>query len=257
MIRAIADHDVALSFAGEDRAYVSEVARLLKRLGIRVFYDDFEQVELWGKDLYQHLSDVYQHKADYTVIFASANYAKKRWARHELASAQSRALSESREYILPARFDGTEIPGILPTTAYIDLTKLTPTECVAIIVEKLGRSETIGFDLAIMEQTKRTQSNEEPWRNAHSVTFIVRIGRKVEIEIARSITPEPRDALEIAFMFAHLIPAYGSAERMLLEFVASEHLTWITSTPQTWGTEWTIDGRKLLLFLPRLNFFLG
>jgi hypothetical protein len=28
----------------------------------------------------------------------------------------------------------------------------------------------------------------------------------------------------------------------------------ITSTPQTWGTEWIIDGRKLLLFLPRLRF---
>ena len=49
------DYDVCLSFAGENRAYVEEVASDLFARGIRVFYDKYEEVELWGKDLYVHL----------------------------------------------------------------------------------------------------------------------------------------------------------------------------------------------------------
>ena len=42
-------YDVALSFAGEDRPYVQQVAQRLVESGIKVFYDDFEKVDLWGK----------------------------------------------------------------------------------------------------------------------------------------------------------------------------------------------------------------
>ena len=51
--------DIALSFAGEDRQYVEEVAKVLRLMGFRVFYDKYETVSLWGKNLYTHLSEVY------------------------------------------------------------------------------------------------------------------------------------------------------------------------------------------------------
>jgi hypothetical protein len=53
------EFDVALSFAGEDREYVGTIANQLRARGIRLFYDQYEQVTLWGKDLYEHLDDVY------------------------------------------------------------------------------------------------------------------------------------------------------------------------------------------------------
>jgi len=37
------EYDVALSFAGEDRAYVEKVAKYLKEKSIRVFYDKYEK----------------------------------------------------------------------------------------------------------------------------------------------------------------------------------------------------------------------
>jgi hypothetical protein len=52
------DFDIALSFAGEDRKYVEEVADTLKKMGFRIFYDKYETVTLWGKDLYLHLRKV-------------------------------------------------------------------------------------------------------------------------------------------------------------------------------------------------------
>src|SRR3972149_4107897 len=101
------DYDVAVSFAGEDRPYVETVASTLKELDVKVFYDDYEKVTLWGKDLYTHLQDVYLKRAKFTVMFISKYYAQKLWTSHERASAQSRAYTENREYILPARFDDT------------------------------------------------------------------------------------------------------------------------------------------------------
>src|SRR5437879_2953357 len=104
-------YEVALSFAGENRSYVEKVASVLRKKGIRVFYDGYEQVELWGKDLYAHLDDVYRNVAYYCVIFISRGYARKLWTTHERRSAQARAFRENREYILPARFDESAIPG--------------------------------------------------------------------------------------------------------------------------------------------------
>jgi hypothetical protein len=102
--------DVALSFAGEDRQYVDVIADRLRTRGVRVFYDRYEQATLWGKDLYEHLDQVYQGAARYCVLFASEHYANKVWTNHERRSAQARALRENEEYILPVRFDDTDIP---------------------------------------------------------------------------------------------------------------------------------------------------
>jgi len=43
--------------------YVDAVVKALQAEGVDVFYDKFEEVDLWGKDLYPHLSDVYQNRA--------------------------------------------------------------------------------------------------------------------------------------------------------------------------------------------------
>jgi hypothetical protein len=139
------DFDVCLSFAGEDREYVSQVADALRVRGVRVFYDGYNKASLWGKDLYEHLDYVYRLSARFCVIFISKYYADKLWTNHERRSAQSRAFSENKEYILPARFDDTEIPGILNTIGNIDLSNVSPAECAALIVEKASPYRMLEF----------------------------------------------------------------------------------------------------------------
>jgi hypothetical protein len=131
-------YDVALSFAGEQRMYVQEVAAAVRQRGIRPFYDDYEKASLWGKDLYEHLDWTYQKAARYCVLFASEAYARKVWTTHERRSAQARALQSSQEYVLPVRFDDTEIPGLRSTVAYIDGRTTRPVELAKLIAEKLG-----------------------------------------------------------------------------------------------------------------------
>ena len=73
-------------------------------------------------------------------MFASLDYARKLWTTHERRSAQARALTEHQEYILPVRFDDTEIPGLLDSVAYIDAQETSPEALAEIIVEKVNIS---------------------------------------------------------------------------------------------------------------------
>ena len=136
------DYDACLSFAGEDRAFVRRVAHLLRGKGVRVFFDEYAQADMWGKGLYTHLDDVYQNAARYCVLFASRHYARKVWSNHERESAQARAVREHAEYILPARFDRTHIPGLRPTVGYIDLSKTNPSKLADPVVRKVGDRPT-------------------------------------------------------------------------------------------------------------------
>lgn len=132
------DYDVAFSFAGEQRPYVERVYNILNTRGIRVFYDGGQIASLWGRDLYQYLTDIYSGRARYCVVFLSQDYARKLWTRHELKAAQARAFKESEEYMLPARFDDTSIPGLLSTVGYVDLSQLSPEKFADLVVEKLS-----------------------------------------------------------------------------------------------------------------------
>ena len=131
-------YDVALSFAGEQRDYVEEVKRALKSRGIKVFYDDSEKVELWGKNLIEKLHRVYQYDAQLAVMFISKEYVEKAWPRHERRSMLNRALSEPKEYILPVRFDDTKVPGLPEDVSYLQAEDHTPAELAILIAAKLG-----------------------------------------------------------------------------------------------------------------------
>jgi len=131
-------YEVTLSFAGEDRNYAEEVAKCLSDKGIKVFYDKFEEFELWGKDLYEYFDKIYRNDSRFCVMFLSKHYAKKAWTNHERKSAQARSLEQSEEYILPVKLDDTQIQGIRPTTGYIDGRKNTPEEICNITLKKLG-----------------------------------------------------------------------------------------------------------------------
>lgn len=136
-------YDIAFSFSGDDREYVEEVAQILKDNDVAVFYDMFEQIDLWGKDLGIHFDYVYRKAAKYCVPFISATYKEKIWTNHEIKTAISRAINSNEEYILPARFDDTEIDGIRPTIGYLDLKKITPSQLAEKIILKLGKEPSI------------------------------------------------------------------------------------------------------------------
>jgi TIR domain-containing protein len=137
------EYDVAISFAGEQRKEARDIAKGLTDAGVKVFFDEYEDAELWGKNLYEHLSEVYKDRAQYCLILVSAAYAKKVWTSHERRSAQARALQESQEYILPVRIDDTELPGLLPTVAYLDFNRYGADGICQAFLRKIGRGNSV------------------------------------------------------------------------------------------------------------------
>ena len=131
-------YQVALSFAGEQRVYVREVARHLVARGVAVFYDEFEATNLWGKDGVEYFHKVFAEDARYAVMFISEAYVAKKWTRHERRSALSRAISANDEYLLPVRFDDTPVPGIPDTLQYLRAADFDPSALAVKICEKLG-----------------------------------------------------------------------------------------------------------------------
>ena len=134
-------YDITLSFTGEDREYVEKIAQILADNNVKVFYDRYEEAELWGKDLGIHFEFVYRRSAKCCIPFISENYEKKIWTNYEIRNAIARAIETKEDYILPARFDDTQIDGLRTTIAYIDLRKYSPEQFAEITLKKLQKED--------------------------------------------------------------------------------------------------------------------
>ena len=130
-------YQVALSFAGEQRDYVEQVARQLRSRSIDVFYDRFKQVDLWGKSGTEVFHSIFGNQSAYVVMFISQAYVEKAWPTLERRSALSRMVQEQHECILPVRFDSTPCPGLPDDTIYIEAEQCDPAELAAMIAEKV------------------------------------------------------------------------------------------------------------------------
>jgi hypothetical protein len=186
MDRRSREFHVALSFAGEQRAYVREVADALVADGVRVFFDEHQEATLWGKDLFEHLDYVYGRAADYCVVFISKEYAEKIWPNHERRAAQARALDSHGEYILPARFDDTELPGMRGTVHYVDLTNRSPSELASLIQEKIGDARRSNFYPSepdrLLDELNVADPDEAEHASHHGWTFFRRLQLMTEPE---------------------------------------------------------------------------
>jgi hypothetical protein len=131
-------YDVALSFAGEDRLVVRQLAQMILDSHYLVFYDEYEKAELWGEDLTIKLKDVYGSLSRFCVMFISEHYAKKPWTKFERQAAISRMLTEDSPYVLPIRLDDTALPGFPETVGYLDLRIVTVVEVYELLRSKLG-----------------------------------------------------------------------------------------------------------------------
>ena len=131
------EYQVALSFAGEQRTYVREVASELAKHGVKTFFDQENEIRLWGKNLVEEFQRIFMTDSNVVVMFISKEYAEKEWPRHERRSALTRALHERREYVLPVRFDDTVLPGLDPDALYLPLNVRSPAQLAKEILEKL------------------------------------------------------------------------------------------------------------------------
>jgi TIR domain len=218
--------DVALSFAGAQRDYVEQVANVLKAEGVRCFYDADEQIDLWGKYLAEELPLIYGEQAAAVVVFVSAEYAARDWTQLERRAALNKAVRERREYVLPARFDDTPLPGLLSDMVAIDLRTRTPRQFAAMIAAKLAALGIImpippehvpqDIDVAEFGVPSRDQMPisllPTPWQLPRDVAYFT--GRVAELAMLDSLLPQGDDHPGAA-MFPMIIGTAGVGKTAL------------------------------------------
>ena len=138
------DYDVAVTFAGEDREFVEAVVRDVASAGYRVFYDQDEQVTLWGEELTEFFPKIYEERSRYAVMFVSRHYAAKAWTRLERRSVLVRALNQPTPYLLPVQLDGTRLTGVRETISYLDGIRIGAKGVAMAIRQKLGGTQAAG-----------------------------------------------------------------------------------------------------------------
>ena len=132
-------YDVVLSFAGTDREHAENLAEILRDQEFSVFYDDFFKEELWGKNLPDLFSDIYENRARFCVIFVSQAYKDGFWTNHERKSAIARSIqANNEEYILPIRVEDVKLDGIHSTIGYVELEKGID-EIAKLLIKKLSK----------------------------------------------------------------------------------------------------------------------
>ena len=150
------EYDFVVSYASEDEVFAKELVSVLSQYTDKVFFAQTQeaQAEIWGKNLYEYLMEIYNKKGRFCIPLISKHYVEKIWTRHEWKSAQARALNEiNRDYILPIRLDDTELPGLLSTIAYLDGRSQSVDGISAIAKLKLDRDidRRSGLDIGFSE----------------------------------------------------------------------------------------------------------
>ena len=135
-------YDVALSFAGKQRAIAKKIAERVHAAGFAVFYDDFEKVRLWGKNLPDIFQTIYRDQARYCVIFVSPEYKDGVWTNAERRHALERSINEvDNDYILPVIVERADVPGLANTTGWLMLDKEGVDGVAEALIKKLREIE--------------------------------------------------------------------------------------------------------------------
>ena len=147
------DYDVALSFAGEDRAIAQEIARSLNDRNIRKdFTTDLRKAASGGRISMIILPRFILTRAMFCLMIISRHYPGNSSTIHERQHAQARAFTEDKEYILPVRLDDTEVPGIASTVAYIDYRTSSAKKIAELLERKLSASRTGNDSRAVTQR---------------------------------------------------------------------------------------------------------
>lgn len=130
---------VALSFPGEHRGFVLDVAKTLadKLTRDRVFYDEWYEAELLGAGGDLKLQSMYE-QADLVVPFFSHFYDKP-WCSMEWETIRGILLSRRKDdAVIPVHLDDTDVPGWPAVNFGIRLQGRKPQQIADIILEALA-----------------------------------------------------------------------------------------------------------------------
>ena len=129
---------VALSFSGDERPYVSEVAGHLADHfgGDKVFYDKNYRAELARRDMDLYLQKIYREQADIIALFSSGSYNTKYWTSIEGRAIRDLLNQRSENIVLVKMDDAASPDGFFPFDGYLPAETLSPREVAEDIITR-------------------------------------------------------------------------------------------------------------------------
>jgi tetratricopeptide (TPR) repeat protein len=184
---------VALSFAGEKREFVAQVAAILaRRFGeAAILYDKYHAAEFSRSDLAFYLPDLYENQADLVVAILSPDYDPKEWCGLEWNAIYGLLKKRQTGEVMLARFGKVEGKGLHGLAGYTDLDGLTPEQAAELILERLAVNEQRPKDhYTRLAVAKRPPSTVTPNNLPRIQPFF---GREKELAAIReALDPESR-----------------------------------------------------------------
>ncbi len=136
----LANHvfDVALSFPGEARGYVEQVAASLEHLigPDRYFYDNNYVAQLARPSLDTFLQKIYRDRSRLIVVFVGADYERKEWCGIEFRAIREVLNGRPHDRIMYVRMDDGAVEGVLRLDGYVDARRFTPDQIAGFILER-------------------------------------------------------------------------------------------------------------------------
>ncbi len=131
--------DVALSFPGEVRSTVEQIAsELERRIGPNsYFYDNNYVSQLARPSLDDLLQDIYRNRAKLIVVFLCGEYQRKDWCGIEFRAIKEIIMERDHKRIMFVRMDDGAVDGVFKTDGYVDGRKFSPTEIARFINERV------------------------------------------------------------------------------------------------------------------------
>ncbi|NMF86000.1 GUN4 domain-containing protein [Nodosilinea sp. P-1105] len=176
--------DIALTFPGEHRKYVQDVAEFLAvRCSYeRVFYDSWYQEELARSRLDNHLHKIYTKESELVVVFLSQEYGEKFWCKLEWNAIQTiQFRSQPVEQVLLvglSRLEENAVSGIDRTHGYLNAEGKNPQELGKLILQRLERLGIKPRYAQLETLLKAGKWKEADWETAQQMRHVM--GRQDE-----------------------------------------------------------------------------
>lgn len=131
--------DVSLSFPGEAREYVEEVAKCLEQLlgPDRYFYDRNYTAQLARPGLDIFLQSIYGERSKLIVVFAGRDYQAKDWCGIEFRAVREIIGRRENDRVMIVRMDEGDVEGLFSHDGFVDARNHYPVDIAKFIAERV------------------------------------------------------------------------------------------------------------------------
>lgn len=184
---------IALSFAGEKRNFVAQIAATLAaRFGEeQILYDKYHEAEFARRNLGIYLPELYHKQSDLVVVVICPDYSEKEWTGLEWAAIHDLLKARMDSEVMLCRFDHAQVAGLYSSAGFVELDDKNPEQTVMLILQRLALNEGKPKDYYAAGRAAPTATISTIANNLPRLAYF--FGRATELAvIADALTPQRR-----------------------------------------------------------------